>query len=120
MEGVTLGPGTVGGVGIGRICVYSNGPTRTTATVGVVEASSVAEAQAAYQQEMASLSGFTITQFPTFADGAYLARKSDVGETLSGLYAREGSTFFFVTGVNPAPSDGALKLAALLVLGTLP
>lgn len=116
MEGVTLGPGTLGGAGVGRVCVYSNDSTKSSATVGVSQTPSVADAEAALADEQKDLSGFAIMQLPTFADGGYIARKS----AGAGLYARDGATFFFVTGSNPAPSDGALKVAAMLVLGTLP
>jgi hypothetical protein len=119
MEGVALGPGTLGGAGIGRICVYGNVSAKSSATVGIGQTPSVADAQAALADEKHDLSGFVITQV-TVGDGGYIARKSEATLDIAGLYATDGATFFFVTGTNPAPSDGALKVAALLVLGSLP
>jgi hypothetical protein len=119
MEGVALGPGTLGGAGVGRICVYGNVSAQSSATVGIGQTASVADAEAALAAEEHDLNGFVITQLPNFADGGFVARKT-APLNLAGLYARDGATFFFVTGMNPGPSDGALNLAALLVLGSLP
>jgi hypothetical protein len=120
MEGVALGPGTPGGAGLGRICVYGNVSTKSSATVGIGQTPSVADAEAALADEQHDLNGFVITQLPNFADGGFIARKSEATLTLAGLYARDGANFFFVTGMNPGPSNGALNVAALLVLGSLP
>ena len=120
MEGVTLGPGTLGGAGFAHLCVYGTEGAKPSATVGISQTPSGADAQAALAAEEHDLSGFVITQVTTVGDGGCIARKSDGPLELAGLYARDGATFFFVTGTNPAPSDGALKVAALLVLGSLP
>ncbi len=118
--GVAVGPGTPGGAGVARLCVYSDESTHTSVTVGVAQTPSAADAEAALADEQHDLTGFVITQLPKFADGGLLARKSEATLDAAGQYARDGATFFFVTGSNPAPSDGALNVAALLVLGSLP
>jgi hypothetical protein len=122
LVGETFGDGKEDTAGAaGHLCVWSDDASHSSVTVGVISAPSQAIAQHAYSQAKADQSGFAFTSVAMLGDEAYSARKSDGASELSGLYATDGSTYFFVATLGgTSPTDGALRVAALLILGGLP
>jgi hypothetical protein len=122
LTGATYGDGKEDAAGPdGHLCVWSDDASHSSVTVGVISAPSQAIAQQAFALAKGDQSGFAFTSVTNLADQAYIARKSESTTDLSGLYAIDGSTYFFVATLGgTSPTDGALRVAALLVLGGLP
>lgn len=123
LVGATLGAGKEDQPPGFRICVYGSTAAQVNVSIGIVQATSAETAQAAMAHALAALKDDVVTALPTFADGAAIARATDVpGHYTDGIYVRDGSNFFFISPYGPGagPDDAALKFAATVVLGNLP
>jgi len=121
VNGVTYGDGVMHVLNLGFVdCVWQS-PAGGSVVVQLLQAPSADLAQEAYVEAQATLHGFTLTTLSGFADEAVIARAPGGTVSTGGIYVRDGSTYFDVVYVGgTAPSDGALQLAATLVLGALP
>jgi hypothetical protein len=123
LVGATLGAGKEDRPPGLRICVYGSDAAQVSVSIGIVQAPSAAAAQAAMAHVLAGLKDDVMTAIPGFADGATIARATDVpGHYTDGIYVADGSNFFFISPYGPGagPDDAALKFAATVVLGNLP
>lgn len=123
LDGVTLGAGKEETAASERLCVYSNSAAKASVTVGIIQGVSVAAAQAAFgEAQLVESRAYTVTQVPSFADGAFIAKGSVGVGTVSTIYVLDGSNVFFVSAQasGSGPTDNAIKYAATLVLGSLP
>jgi hypothetical protein len=109
-------------------CIYGY-QTVNVFTVGVVQASSVAEAQAAKQDALASmdpsLAAITkVTQVPTFADGAVEVQASNSSIfKVSAIFALHGTIAFGFSDVaanHAVPTNAAMLAQATVMLSRLP
>ena len=101
-------------------CVWQTPTPPSSITVQVLATSGDTSAQEAYAEAQATLHGFALTPVPNFADEAVIARAPG-GLPTCGIYVRDGGTYFDVVSIGgTVPSDGALTLAATLVLGAIP
>jgi hypothetical protein len=123
LVGATLGAGKEDQPPGPRICVYGSDAAQVSVSIGIVQAASAAAAQAAMAHVLAGLKNDVTTALPGFADGATIARATDVpGHYTDGIYVQDGSNFFFISPYGPGagPDDAALKFAATVGLGNLP
>jgi len=136
LAGAKFGKGlektTPGGL---KVCTYGSQATNIF-TVEVVQEPDVATAQADKAQFLADLQanlkqlsdeGLTLTQLPTFADGATMATASlnAGGQSVNGsaIGFLKGTVFFGFSDIvlnKPAPSSEAVQAEAQVVLGRLP
>ncbi len=128
LAGITLGAGVEKTIATNsQQCIYAN-QSSYIFTVGVIQASSPAEAQAGMQAAVASIQSqtdfsVTVTQLPSFADGGVEVQGGASGASVAGIYALHGSVAFgFVAfGVNhPVPTNAAMVPTATTMLGRLP
>ncbi|HEY8816892.1 MAG TPA: hypothetical protein VIP57_17565 [Candidatus Dormibacteraeota bacterium] len=128
LTGIALGAGQEKTIATNnQQCMYA-GPSAYTFTVGVIQASSPTEAQAAMQDAVASVQSqtdfsVTVGQLPSFADGGVVVQGGAAGARVAGIYALHGTVAFgFVAfGVNkPVPTNAAMLPTATVMLGRLP
>jgi hypothetical protein len=108
-------------------CLYA-GPNSYTFTVGIIQASSPAEAQAGMQAAVADIQSqtdfsVTVGQLPSFADGGVVVQGGVSGASVAGIYGVHGSVAFgFVAfGLNHSvPTNAAMLPTATAMLGRLP
>lgn len=117
--------------GNGKICTYG-AQTLNVFMVEVGQAPDVATAQAGKAEAQAAFErvatkGVTVTELPSFADGAAVLEGGAVvsGMTFSGsaIYVLKGTIFFGMSDVlvgHAAPTSPALQAQATVVLGRLP
>lgn len=109
-------------------CVYGT-QTLNVFTIGVVQASSVPEAQTAKQQALAAIDAkfakvLKVTQVPTFADGA-VEVQGNITTNIKGraVYALRGTIAFGFAdaAANQAvPTNAAMLAQATVMLSRLP
>jgi len=128
LAGITFGAGVEKTIATNnQQCMYTS-QSSFTFTVGVIQASSPAEAQSSMQAAIASIESQTdfavnVIQLPTFADGGVEVQGGASGASVGGIYAIHGSVAFgFVAfGINHSvPTNAAMLPTATVMLGRLP
>ena len=98
-------------------CVWQTPTPPSSITVQVLATSGDTSAQEAYAKAQATVHGFALTPVPNFARRGRDRSRPRWTATTGGIYVRDGSIFFDVVYLGgTVPSDGALTLAATLVL----
>jgi hypothetical protein len=131
LAGATLPAGKGSVAGSQRLCVRAaTGLPPSSITVGVIDASSVSQAEIAYNEAYLNLKATTAGLHPTPVTGigdqaeTISASMSVQGVTASiaAIYVRKGGIFFDIVfeGVGAGPGMSALESAASTAVGRLP
>lgn len=128
INGLSYGPGTAHVLHNGAVeCVWGHDSPPGSITVQVVVAASSDAAATAFANSQVDLHGFNPQPVPSFFQPATSDQKAVIARapagTIStgGIYVLDGTVFFDVVYLGgTAPSDGQLRVAALLVLGAIP
>jgi hypothetical protein len=120
LTGASYGAGVPGTSAGARLCMYINLSAHATVSLTIRQAATPAEAQAAYAAAVAVAPG-TLTKLVGYGDDATIARYGQTGISMSSIYVLTGSIFFLISPITggTGPTDVALKIAAMAVLGRL-